>query len=920
MSSQPEKEGNKKYPLLHSEAITRKHLLTDDKGEYSVKYNLTLVIRKQADKIKDEKHDFEGYLEMTFNFHPKPDIKDPLFFLNFVGEIYSLIINGTKVEKFSFEKHRLILDVNSLKEGQNKINILYSGDYNHNGVGLHQYTDPSDKKEYLYTQFEPYDCNRLLPCFDQPDIKATLNLKVIAPKEWIVLGNSSEKEIFDFTDDNQLITKLELKNDSLDHLIHIHDIKSKNYHVYIFDETPRISTYLYALCAGPYYCIENKSPAPTKLRLFMRESLKNCGEPEEIFRVTTAGMKFYSEYFGCPYPFGKYDQIFCPEYNMGAMENVGLITLNEFYCWKDTPTKRRRSGFAITILHELAHMWFGNMVTMKWWDNLWLNESFATFISHLCMAKSEDLNKEYNTSWLLFADYKGFAYTADQLVTTHPVMGEIKDTDEAETEFDEIVYEKGSSMVKQMYYYIGDEYFSKGLKLYFQKYKWDNTTFDDFIGKMVEVAGGQLSDLGKLCQDWFKKAGLNEISLDMEVDSTTGKIKKFLVKQKPCLEQFPNMITHIVDFVFIHDYTDLSKNKVFEKQIIEPKNETVFDFSNELAPKIVFLNYNDWGYMKLVFDKKSIQGLKEGLVQFKDPLTKISIYRSLFDSFRDSKISSIEFLDIVINSIKNEKDENNLSTLLRFARSASSAYMPIKYMKIYKKKLFSELKDLLETQLSSIDFKKDLIKPILMYLPFYADEDNIQYLIQLMNLDPKLVSQEDRFRFLRAIYSCRNIELKDKQKMLDAEVIRDKNSDESITAKLACNALLPDRKNKEILWNKITKETTSDSLVNMQTIMGSFAPVEQYDLVEDFIKEKYFEVIPELGKNNESFYIKDFIGACGPSHYPTDEIIKKYEDLIEKVKDMSQVKKFVAEECDLLKRKRKAFDLCEEYMKTIENK
>ena len=328
MSSQPEKEGNKKYPLLHSEAITRKHLLTDDKGEYSVKYNLTLVIRKQADKIKDEKHDFEGYLEMTFNFHPKPDIKDPLFFLNFVGEIYSLIINGTKVEKFSFEKHRLILDVNSLKEGQNKINILYSGDYNHNGVGLHQYTDPSDKKEYLYTQFEPYDCNRLLPCFDQPDIKATLNLKVIAPKEWIVLSNSSEKEIFDFTDENELINKLNLKKDSLDHLINSHDIKSKNYHVYIFEETPRISTYLYALCAGPYYCIENKLPAPTKLRLFMRESLKDCGEPEEIFRITIAGMKFYSEYFGCPYPFGKYDQIFCPEYNMGAMENVGLITLN----------------------------------------------------------------------------------------------------------------------------------------------------------------------------------------------------------------------------------------------------------------------------------------------------------------------------------------------------------------------------------------------------------------------------------------------------------------------------------------------------------------------------------------------------------------------------------------------------------------
>jgi aminopeptidase N len=471
-----------------------------------------------------------------------------------------------------------------------------------------------------------------------------------------------------------------------------------------------------------------------------------------------------------------------------------------------------------------------------------------------------------------------------------------------------------------MYYYIGDEFFSKGLKLYFQQYKWDNTTFGDFIGKMVEVAGGKLSDLGKLCEDWFKKAGLNEISLDMTIDEKTGKISKFVVKQKPCLEQFPNMITHIVDFIFIYDYKDLSKNKIFEKKIIEPKNETSFDFSNELAPKIVFLNYNDWGYMKLDLDKKSIQGLKEGLVQFKDPLTKLSIYRSLFDGFRDSKISAIEFLDIIISSIKNEKNENNLSTLLRFARSASSLYMPIKYMKEYKKKLFNELKALLESQLSSINFEKDLVKPILLYLPLYSDEENVSYLIQLMNLDPKLVSQEDRFRILRAIFSCRNIDIKDKEKLLEAEVKRDKNSEDSINAKLSCNALLPDRKNKEILWNKITKETTSDSLVNMQTIMSYFSPVEQYDLVDDFIKEKYFEVIPELGKNNESFYIKEFVSTCGPKHYPTDEMIKKYEDLIEKVKDMSQVKKYVSEECDFLKRAKKSQELCEEYMNSIGKK
>ena len=179
------------------------------------------------------------------------------------------------------------------------------------------------------------------------------------------------------------------------------------------------------------------------------------------------GMKFYSEYFGCPFPFKKYDQVFCPEYNYGAMENVGLITLNEYYCWKDKPRQIARENFCNTILHELSHMWFGNMVTMKWWDNLWLNESFATFISHLCMAIDPNINKDYHFSWVSFAKSKGRAFSEDQLITTHPVMGEIKNTEQAETMFDCIVYQKGSSLVKQMYYYLGDRIFSKGLKMYF---------------------------------------------------------------------------------------------------------------------------------------------------------------------------------------------------------------------------------------------------------------------------------------------------------------------------------------------------------------------------------------------------------------------------------------------------------------------
>ena len=913
-----EKEGDKKVPLTQKEAEVRKSLVSDNSGNYSVTYDLILVIRKLSDKIKDEKHDFEGHLDLTLTYHPKNEIKEGLF-LNFVGEIHSLEINSQKVENFTFEKYRLNIDLSLLKEGENKIKILYSGDYNHNGVGLHHCIDPSDNKEYLYTQMEPYDCHRLLPCFDQPDIKAVLKLKVLAPKEWRVLANAYEKSISDFKSDDEL-SNFNLDENTIKHLVNIHDIKSKEYKLYIFEDTPRISTYLYALCAGSYHCIENTLECPIKLRIFMKESLKDYGDPEEIFKITIAGMKWYSEYFGHPFPFNKYDQIFCPEYNYGAMENVGLVTINEGYCFKTKPTKRALTQRAITILHELAHMWFGDMVTMKWWDNLWLNESFATFISHLCADKSEDLHDLYSTTWLIFNNHKGRALTADQLRTTHPVKGEIRDTLEAETEFDTIVYKKGSSMVKQMYYYIGNDNFSKGLSKYFNEYHWNNTEFEDFINKMVEAAGEEFKNLKDLSHNWIQKAGLNEISLDMEIDEAK-KIKKFIVKQKPCLEQYPNMITHIVDFLFVYDFDDDSKNKVFKRQVIEPKNETVFDFSNELAPKIVFLNYNDYGYMKLDLSYMNMDELKNYLLKCKDPLIKVALNRALFDTFRDFKITSIEFLDITLETIKNEQDEDTFSVLLGYISSVIKNYLPLKHIPEYKKKFFKILKKMLENQLSLLQFNKDIVKNILIYLNGYAVEDeDKKYLIKLLNLESKLMTQSRRFAYVETIYTSRTIPLEEKEYLLNMEIKRDKNSKDSIEAKITCNAALPDRKNKELLWKKLTEESNSDSLANMEAIMGGFAPVEQYDLVEDFLTQKFFEVLPKLGKINESFYLKYFISYLAPSHFTTDEIIQKMDNLINELKEdkeQSQIVRYLSETCDIMKRTKIAREKCEKYLETI---
>ena len=913
-----QKEGDKKVPLTQKEAEIRKSLITDNLGNYSVTYDLILVVRKLADKIKNEKHDFEGHLELTFTYYPKNDIKDGLF-LNFMGEIHSLELNSKKLENYSFERYRLNLDLSLLKEGENKITILYSGNYNHNGVGLHQHIDPSDKKEYLYTQFAPYDCHRLIPCFDQPDIKAILKLKVLSPKEWRTLSNSYEKSISDFKS-NEELKNFNLDENSINHLVNIHDIKSKEYKLYIFEDTPKISTYLYALCAGPYHCIENTLPCPIKLRIFMKQSFKNYGYPNEIFKVTIAGMKWYSEYFGYSFPFNKYDQIFCPEFNYGAMENVGLVAINERYCFKTKPTQKSMINRSITILHELSHMWFGDMVTMKWWDNLWLNEAFATFISHLCADKCEELHDLVSKTWIIFNNEKGRALTADQLRTTHPVKGEIKNTLEAETEFDVIVYEKGSSMVKQIYYYLGDDNFSKGLSKYFNEYHWKNTDFEDFINKMIEAAGENFNNLKDLCHNWIQKAGLNEISLDMENDPNTNKITKFIVKQKPCLEQHPNLITHIVDFLFIYDFEEDSKNKIFKRQIIEPKSETSFDFSNELTPILVFLNYNDYGYMKLDLSYMNMVELRKYLLKCKDPLIKVALNRALYDTFLDNKITSIEYLDITLETIKNEFDEDTFSILLGYIYSVIKGYLPLKIMPEFINKFFNILRNILEKQLSSINFNKDIVKNIFNYLNSFAiEEEHKKYLINLLNLDSNLMTQSCRFSYVETIYISRNIPLEDKEKLLNKEIKKDKNSSDSKAAIIISNALLPDRKNKELLWKKITEQSNSHSLAFLENSMVGFAPIEQYDLVEDFLTQKFFEVLPKLGKNNESFFLRYFIKFMSPAHFTNDEIIQKMENLIKELeedKEQSQTVKYLSETCDIMKKTKMSREKCEKYIKS----
>jgi aminopeptidase N len=910
-----EKEIQKKLPLQRSEAEIRKNDLTNEHGQYHIIYDLILVLRKKADNSTSHPNsDFEGRILINFLYHGKSQND---LFLNFIGEVHQVRINDNIVQT-NYKDSRVYLDHSKLKNAEkNEVVILFSAKYQRTGVGLHHFIDPIDSKEYLYTQFESFHCNKVFPVFDQPDIKATLSLTLVGPEDWLLLSNESEKWIKTLNEEynNQPEIKEYLSSRDVeegDQAYLFNEVIHKHYKIAHFETTPKISNYLYAVCAGPYHCTTDTNGYTVPLRIFKRQSLKDCGEPDEFFRITKVGMEWYKEFFGLPYPFNKYDQIYIPEYNSMAMENVGLVTYNEIHCWKDTPTQQQRARFCTTAMHELAHMWFGNLVTMKWWDDLWLNEAFATFISSLCQSKA--LNDTYPIPWVRFNTAKGLGYTKDQEITTHPVFGDISDTSKTQTHFDAITYKKGAAIVKQLFYFIREESFSNGLKQYFQTYAWDNTVTDDFLDQMVIALGDKNTfDLKTLCKEWIEKAGLNEV--EAEWDDESGIIKEFRVKQKPSMDQHPNLQTHMMDILLIYGKDE---SKVIEKVIIKNNKVTIIDNIKGLKiPSAVILNYNDWSYVKWNIDEKSLQYLKSELYNIEscDLLTRQLYYRSLYDMVRDARLTVAQYLDTILNLLVEETDTDLLNTYLGNISSLITNYIPIKCYKEYCSTMFNAVSYFLEKHLSNKDTAKNLIG---ILLDFATTEEHFKMLKQWLADEPfiivngnktiipkDLLAQNDRFAIVTLIHKSLDIPLEEKKLLLNSKMERDKQSDRSVRAKCKCYSILPDKKVKEEIWNKITQEPNSESLSIMKAYMAGFAPIEQCDLVEDYLKVGFFEAAKNIS-NQESYYVNAFVLNCAPVYYVKDEnLIKKIENLTGEV-EHNNLKKKLLELTDNMKRYAKA--------------
>ncbi|MEA2717592.1 MAG: aminopeptidase [Actinomycetota bacterium] len=515
-------------------------------------------------------------------------------------------------------------------EADNVLTIVADCSYQHTGVGLHRFDDPTDGRRYLHTQFEPYDAHRVFACFDQPDLKATFDLAVTVPEGWTVVSNAPVAE-------------------------------QTGGH-WKFETTRRISTYLAALVAGPYHAVHEEHRG-IGTSIYCRESLAQYLDADEILTVTRQGLDFFDAEFDYPYPFPKYDQLFVPEFNFGAMENPGCVTFNEGYVFRSRVTDAAYERRAGTILHEMAHMWFGDLVTMRWWDDLWLNESFATYMGNDAVARAT----RFTDAWVRFASGdKAWALVQDQLPTTHPISADIVDTDAVRLHFDGITYAKGASVLKQLVAWVGKEAFTEGVRRYFRRHEWSNASLADFLGALEETSGRKLEPWA---EEWLEASGVN--SLRASFEETCGRYDAFRIAQAGEPLRSHRLAVGLYD----HDQASggLIRRTQVELDVVGGSTE-VDDLLGHAPADLVLLNDGDHTYAKVRLDERSVSTLEHHLSAIADPLARNLGWFSTWDMVRDAELPTRRFVDLALAHAAGEPDDSTLARLLGQATSAVDAY------------------------------------------------------------------------------------------------------------------------------------------------------------------------------------------------------------------------------------------------------
>jgi len=827
--------------LTRIEALSRSHLVTVKS------YDVELDIRKAADSPT-----FRSTTTITF----LADRGSETFLDAIAASVSSVTLNGDDLDVTQVCANSRIA-LHGLR-AENVVTVVADFFYMNTGEGLHRFVDPVDDQVYLYSQFEVPDSRRVFAVFEQPDLKASFHFVVHAPRGWQVVSNQAELTT---TESDQGTT-------------------------WDFAPTPRISSYITAVIAGPYQVVRDQlissNGKTIPLGLYARASLFDYLDAPYIFDITKKGFAYYEDRFGHPYPFDKYDQLFVPEFNAGAMENAGAVTFTEAYIFRSQVSDAVRERRVVTILHELAHMWFGDLVTMRWWNDLWLNESFAEWASTLATAEAT----EWTGAWTTFqAMEKSWAYRQDQLPSTHPIVATIGDIEDVQVNFDGITYAKGASVLKQLVAWVGEDAFFAGVTSYFTKYQWGNTVLADFLGELESSSGRDLSRWSAL---WLETAGVNTLSSEITVDAE-GIIESYAICQS-APAQWPTLRPHrLAVGIYSKDDTGaLTRVHRVELDIAGERTD-VPQMVGLHRGDVILPNDDDLAYAKIRLDAHSRAVAISHLADIADPLARSLVWGCMWDATRDAEVPPQEFVSLVLGNVASESESTTVRTVLAQLTLVVRNYLSPAHRHEVQERVAGALWNLTSQAQAASDTQFQMFKA---FAALMSSPEHIAVIRALregtQSLPGLTVDQDLSWELLAALARTGAATPDD----IEAALATD-NTANGAQAAARARALLPTAAHKRAVFDQlVASDLTPNAIVS--ALAANFSLAQDPSVLEEFVAD-YFAMLEPMWQER-TYKIAEYLAeGLYPSSLVSPSLVAATQSWLDTAPNIPALRRIVQE-------------------------
>ncbi|WP_026852043.1 aminopeptidase N [Glaciibacter superstes] len=754
--------------------------------------------------------------------------------------VHAVTLNGAELDP-STVSDGIRIQLDDL-QAENELTVVADAIYTNTGEGLHRFVDPVDDEAYLYSQFEVPDSRRMFAVFEQPDLKATFSFTVTAPAGWEIISNSPTPEPTG---------------------------AGNGAAIWAFEPTHVISSYITALIAGPYTVVRSELTSSDgrviPLGLFSRKSLFEYLDSDYIFEKTRQGFAYYEDKFDYAYPFTKYDQLFVPEFNAGAMENAGAVTFTESYVFRSKVTDALKERRVVTILHELAHMWFGDLVTMKWWNDLWLNESFAEWASTIATADAT----EWKEAWTTFAAMeKSWAYKQDQLPSTHPVVATINDLEDVQVNFDGITYAKGGSVLKQLVAWVGIDAFFTGVSAYFKKHAWGNTELADLLAELETSSGRDLSEWSKL---WLETAGVNTLRPEITVDDA-GTITGFTVLQSAAAD-YPTIRPHrlAIGLYSFDTANNLPGGKLVRVKRVEldvdGERTDVTELVGEARPDLVLLNDDDLAYAKIRLDDASLAVAIDNLAAIESPLARSLVWGSAWDATRDAETAPRDFVRLVLGNIATETESTTLRTVLGQVILTATHYVSEPHRETTVTEVGDGLLTLAREAAGGSDAQFQFVKFFASVAVTEAQLDAVAGLLDgSEQLDGLVIDTDLGWELLIALVAGGRAGTA----QIDAALAKDNTATGAQFAAQA-RAAIPTPEGKQAAWSSLIDVDTAPNTIVRVTAAG-FLRANDTTLLEPFVGT-YFDMLQSVWESRAYAIADTLVVGLYPSPLANQELV-----------------------------------------------